>query len=140
MCTCRTTSSDSTYRPMASQCIGSTSIRVIHSFRISLHQSIISALFLGCFLADCSRQVGFLTFPQLTQVSLLRENMDNLIAASKTAASTLKPSACSTRGVAAVELAVPHLNGRSKIFELSSICDLAKVYIILKIFAINESN
>lgn len=74
-------------------------------------------------IADDTRRVGFLSFPPLAQIVLLRENLDSLIAGSKnsTTSNSMRNAA------AAAELEIPNINSRTKIFELSTICDLAKV-------------
>lgn len=73
--------------------------------------------------AEDTRRVGFLNFPHLIQITLLRENMETLITATTSLINSpsVKNAATAT---------APHLNTRSKIFEMSNICDIAKVCFI----------
>lgn len=71
--------------------------------------------------ADDLLRVGFFSFPQLGQITILREPVETFL----TAAASTPPSSSP-----AIIQPQPLLTGRSKIFELSQICDLAKVCLI----------
>lgn len=70
-------------------------------------------------LAEDTRRVGFLSIPHLLQINLLRENVETSVAVSP-------PSVYLKHGQD-ISTSQPNLNLRSKIFELSNICDTAKV-------------
>ncbi|XP_037032745.1 tubulin polyglutamylase complex subunit 2 [Bradysia coprophila] len=69
-----------------------------------------------------TRRVGFLSIPHLLQINLLRENVEPTV--------TSSPPAPYLKHGQDVSASQPNLNLRSKIFELSNICDTAKICII----------
>lgn len=77
--------------------------------------------------ADDTRRVGFLAFPHLIQITLLRENLETLITATLSSINTAPTAA---KHFSAVQWHPPNLNSRSKIFEISNICELAKVCLV----------
>lgn len=68
------------------------------------------------------RRVGYFNIPQLQQITLLRENLDALQAAANPPGSSIKSSQVETLNI----------TNRTKIFELSNICDLGKVCLVFE--------
>lgn len=102
-------------------------------------------IYVGVLLsAEDLLRVGFFSFPQLVQITLLRESVDTFLAHSATPtppppangpptttkASTLPHPQTTSSPPSPPALPPPALTARSKIFELSSICELAKVCLI----------
>lgn len=71
------------------------------------------------------RRVGYINFPHLMQITLLRDYLE-LIHMSSSPSAKKSPSSNDHRNVDKSSQQ-PNLNLRSKIFELSSILDVAKV-------------
>lgn len=74
--------------------------------------------------------MGFLSLPHLLHIALLRENAEIVTTASHNNNNNVSSAMNSPRlpkNADAKTQITPHLNPRSKIFELSNICDMAKV-------------
>lgn len=74
--------------------------------------------------ANVVRRVGYIHFPHLMQIALLRDYLDLIHASPITKPVSLTAAIATEKRVNSE----PCLNSRSKIFELSSIYDVAKVY------------
>lgn len=77
-----------------------------------------------CSQANVVRRVGYINFPHLMQITLLRDYLELIHMSSPHAKKS--PNSTDHRNVDKSN-AQPNLNLRSKIFELSSILDCAKV-------------
>lgn len=79
------------------------------------------------FSANDIRKVGNINIPNLLKISLLKENLESLMPQITTV-----PSSSSNNYPVKINIATngPLMNSRTKIFELSGICDIAKVCLV----------
>lgn len=80
------------------------------------------------FKANVVRRVGYINFPHLMQITLLRDYLE-LIHMSTSPHAKKSPNSSDHRTIDKANQQ-PNLNLRSKIFELSSILDCAKVSVM----------
>ncbi|EDS30458.1 conserved hypothetical protein [Culex quinquefasciatus] len=78
------------------------------------------------------RRVGHIHFPHLIQITLVRDNIDTILSSSPNTAVTIPPIIRQSNYIDSTSGYLNHLNlnSRSKIFELSTITDLAKVCLV----------
>lgn len=83
-------------------------------------------MIISFFIDNHIRRVGCITIPHLLQISILRDYVE-LIPANT---STAKIPAAATKRHTEPGDVEPFLNPRSKIFEMTNICDIAKVCLV----------
>lgn len=79
------------------------------------------------------RRVGYFNIPHLLQITLLRENLDSLQGSAQhlsTSPSSSHIPRTSTDTQSHPHCPLPNITGRTKIFEMSNICDLGKVCLV----------
>ncbi|XP_055629474.1 tubulin polyglutamylase complex subunit 2 isoform X2 [Toxorhynchites rutilus septentrionalis] len=78
------------------------------------------------------RRVGHIHIPHLIQITLVRDNIDTILSSSPNTAVTIPPIIRQSNYIDSTSgfLNNLNLNSRSKIFELSTITDLAKVCLV----------
>lgn len=78
------------------------------------------------FVANDVRRVGYINFPHIRQITLLKDYLDIISVRTSTAATQSSAAQKRSNDTNGDE---PHLTSRSKIFELSNIFDMAKARI-----------